>query len=150
MCMHIAFTITPSPQVVGVWQQAVFRCQNLMATFIGWRVNETQDLVTLNNPPRDPGITIGQTMDGNGNVVHILTIVAQSNYNETVISCVGGTISGSVNDTTPVKLLIQGEYIGIVTILLCQAVSQATNIIYHVISLSGMNLCTLCMCSTMC
>ena len=107
--MHIAFTITPSPQVVGVGQQAMFRCQNLLATFIGWRVNETQDLVTVNNPPRDPGITIGQTMDGNGAVVHILTIVAQSNYNETVIICVGGTISGSLNDTTPVKLLIQGE-----------------------------------------
>ena len=105
----IAFTITPSPQVVGVGQQAVFRCQNLMATFIGWKVNETQDLVTLNNPPRDSGITFGTTMDGNGNVVFTLTIVGQSNYNETVIVCVGGTISGSLNDTTPVKLLIQGE-----------------------------------------
>jgi hypothetical protein len=109
--MHVAFTVSPSSQVVGVGQVGVFRCQNLNAEIIYWRVNETP--VTFNNPHPDPSITIYTTTDENDNVVNLLSIAAQSNYNETVIVCaakflVDGSLT-KLNDTTPVKFLIQGE-----------------------------------------
>ena len=103
----VAFTISPSSQVVGVGQHAVFRCQNLNALVIVWRVNETQ--VTSNIPHPDPGITVDTTIDENDNIINLLSIAAQLEYNETVIVCTAGSIgAGSSNDTTPVKLLIQG------------------------------------------
>jgi hypothetical protein len=103
MYMYVVFTISPSSQVVGVGQVAVFRCQNLNADFIAWRVNETR--VTSNSPHPDPGITVDTTMD----VVNLLSIAAQSEYNETVIVCEAASIGGGSNETIPVKLLIQGE-----------------------------------------
>ena len=103
----VAFTISPSSQVVGVGQMAVFRCQNLNARDIYWRVNETQ--VTFNKPHPDPAITISRTRDGNNNVVNLLSIIAQSHLNETTIVCVAVSTGGSSSDTTPVKLLIEGE-----------------------------------------
>jgi alpha/beta superfamily hydrolase len=107
--MHLAFTISPSSQVVGVGQVAVFRCQNVNADNVYWRVNETS--VTFNSPHPDPGIAIDRTTDENDNVVNLLSIAAQSNYNETVIVCAANFLVGGslTNDTTPVKLLIQGE-----------------------------------------
>jgi hypothetical protein len=97
--------------VVGVGQVAVFRCQNLNANFIFWRVNET--LVSSNIPHPDPGVTVGTIMDENDNIINRLSIVAhnQSEYNETVIVCVAASIGGGSNETIPVKLLIQGEYL---------------------------------------
>ena len=106
MCF-VAFTISPSSQVVGVGQQAVFRCQNLNALVIVWRVNET--LVTFNKPHPDPGITVSTTRDENNDVVNLLSIIAQSKYNETVIVCAASIQGGGSNDTAQVKLLIQGE-----------------------------------------
>jgi hypothetical protein len=103
----VAFTISPSSQVVGVGQVAVFRCQYSNVPLIFWRVNETR--VTFNSPHPNPGITIGTTMDENNNVVNLLSILAQSEYNETVIVCEAKFLVGSPNETTPVKLLIQGE-----------------------------------------
>ena len=104
----VAFTISPSSQVVGVGQMAVFRCQNQNALVIFWRVNETQ--VTFNNPHPDPAdITISTTMDENNAVVNLLSIIAQSKYNETAIICIAVSIGGNSSDTTPVKLLIEGE-----------------------------------------
>ena len=104
-CTDVAFTISPSAQIVGVGLQAVFRCQNLNADFIAWMVNETR--VTLNMPHPDPNIRVDTTRDENNNVINLLNIAAQSKYNETVIVCVAGSIGS--NDTAPVKLLIQGE-----------------------------------------
>ena len=101
--VHVAFTISPSSQVVGVGQQAVFRCQNLDALVITWTVNETH--VTSLIPHPDPGITIDMTIDENNEVVHILSIAAQSIFNETMIIC----IANLMNETAPVKLFIQGE-----------------------------------------
>ena len=86
---------------------AVFRCQNLNACDIYWRVNETQ--VTFNKPHPDPGITISRTRDENNDVVNLLSIDAQSKYNETIIVCAANIQGGGSNDTTQVKLLIQGE-----------------------------------------
>ena len=103
----VAFTISPSSQVVGVGQMAEFRCQNPNAHNIFWRVNETR--VTLNKPHPDPGITIRRIRDENNDVVNLLSIDAQSKYNDTTIICIAVSISGSSSDTPPVKLLIQGE-----------------------------------------
>ena len=104
----VAFTISPSSQVVGVGQMAVFKCQNLNARDIYWRVNEMQ--VTFNKRHPDPGITISRTRDENNNVVNLLSIDAQSKYyNETIIVCAANIQGCGSNDTTPVKLLIQGE-----------------------------------------
>ena len=105
--VDVAFTIFPSSQVVGVGQQAVFRCQNPNAEFLSWRVNETQ--VNFLNSHPDPNIIISTTMDESNNVVFILRITAQLEYNETVIICTAFSIVGDSNSTTPVKLLIQGE-----------------------------------------
>ena len=105
--VHVAFTISPSSQVVGVGQMAVFRCQNLNVPVIFWRVNETQ--VTFNVHHPDPGITISTTRDENNTVVNLLSIIAQSKYNDTTIVCIAVSVGGSSSDTTPVKLLIEGE-----------------------------------------
>ena len=80
--------------MVGVGQEAVFRCQNPDATVIGWELNGSE--VGSANPP--PGVTPG---------INTLTIVAQSNYNETEVVCLAFSSSGSTR-TTPVSLLIQG------------------------------------------
>ena len=103
----VAFTISPSSQVVGVGQMAEFRCQNPNAHNIFWRVNETR--VTFNKPHPDPGITISRTRDENNDIVNLLSIIAQSKFNETTIVCVAVSTGGSSSDTTPVKLLIEGE-----------------------------------------
>ena len=102
---YIAFTITPSPQVVGVGQRAVFRCHHLTANAISWKWNGS--VVIDGSPP--PGIVLGMTMDGNKNV-HTQSIVAQPNYNETEVVCVAVFVGSSMPDeeTTPVGLLIQG------------------------------------------
>ena len=103
----VAFTISPSSQVVGVGQMAVFRCQNQNAHNIFWRMNETP--VTFNKLHPDPGITISTTLDENNDVVNLLSIDAQEKYNETIIVCAANIQGGGSNDTTPVNLLIQGE-----------------------------------------
>ena len=107
MCIYTAFTIFPSSQVVGVGQQAVFRCQNPNAAFFSWRVNET--LVTFINPHPDSNISFGSTMDESNNVVVTLRIIARLENNETMIVCTAISPVGDSNSTTPVKLLIQGE-----------------------------------------
>ena len=102
----IAFIITPSPQLVGVGQIAEFRCQNPSADLIAWRMNKTQNLMSVFNPPRAPGITIDTTSDA----ISILNITAQSNYNETEIVCRAAFTDGRMpKETIPVRLLIQGE-----------------------------------------
>ena len=94
----IAFSETPSTQVVGVGQEAVFRCQNPNATAIGWALNGSE--VGSTNPP--PGVTPR---------VNTLTIVALSNYNETEVVCLAFSRSwNGSTETTPVSLLIQGLY----------------------------------------
>ena len=92
----VTFTDTPSSQVVGIGQEAVFRCQNPAATAIGWIWNGSE--VTIASPP--PGITLGSNTE-------TLTIVAQSNYNETEVVCLAFSRSAPI-ETTPVRLLIQG------------------------------------------
>ena len=74
----------------------MFRCRDPTATAIGWIWNGSEVMVA--SPP--PGITPGSDS---------LTIVAQSNYNETEVVCLALTRSGSM-ETTPVRLLIQGSY----------------------------------------
>ena len=82
--------------MVGIGQKAVFRCRNPTANAIGWIWNGSE--VMVDSPP--PGITLGS---------NTLTIVAQSNYNETEVVCVAFSSSGSV-ETTPIRLLIQGTF----------------------------------------
>ena len=81
--------------MVGVGQEAVFRCQNPTATVIGWRWNGSA--VISASPP--PGVTPG---------MNTLTIVALSNYNETEVVCLAFSDRESTTRTTPVSLLIQG------------------------------------------
>ena len=106
LLMYTAFTISPSSQVVAVGQQAVFRCQNLDTDVIAWRVNESQELITVNNQPEDSGIMVA--VDG---TLNTLTIVAQSNYNETIVVCVAVFINNQMlnEETSPVNLTIQGK-----------------------------------------
>ena len=93
-CHAATFTEVPSTQVVGVGQEAVFICRNPTASGFGWIWNGS-DVRTVDPP--------GITTDDN-----VLTIVAQSDYNETEVVCVAFFISGGSNRTTPVRLLIQG------------------------------------------
>ena len=90
--------------MVGVGQQTVFRCLNPTAFTYGWIWNGSE--VRALDPP--PGIT----PDDN-----ILTIVAQSDYNETEVACVALFRDGSIR-TAPVRLLIQGIIIIFLAILL--------------------------------
>ena len=97
--------------MVGVGQQAVFRCRHPSTTFISWRVNET--ITVLEGVSGPSGITAGRTLDVSGNVIDFtLTIVAQSNYNETQVKCIA-TFRGNQNlndqETTVVNLTIQGK-----------------------------------------
>ena len=94
-CYAATFTETPSSQVVGVGQKAVFICHSPTASAYGWIWNGS-DVRTLDPP--------GITPDDN-----ILTIVAQSDYNETEVVCVAFFINGEPMRTTPVRLLIQGK-----------------------------------------
>ena len=81
------FTISPSQQVVGVSQDAVFRCHHPNTTFISWRINET--ITVVEGLPGPPGITAGRTLDGSGSVIDFtLTIMAQTIYNGTEIVCI--------------------------------------------------------------
>ena len=99
------FTITPSSQVIGVGQQAVFRCHNPTATVIVWRWNDSA--LSESNPP--PGVTPNRVLDESGNVLeYTLTIVAQSNYNETEVVCIAIFIDMPREETAPVSLKIQG------------------------------------------
>ena len=95
-CYAATFTETPSSQVVGVGQEAVFVCRNPTAFVFGWIWNGSN--VRTADPP--PGIT----PDDN-----ILTIVAQSDYNETEVVCVAFISSEDLMRTIPVRLLIQGK-----------------------------------------
>ena len=94
MLYAATFTETPSSQVVGVGQEAAFFCCNPTANVIGWIWNGSD--VRSEAPPS--GITPG---------TNSLTIVAQSDYNETEVACVAFSRGGSM-ETTPVRLLIQG------------------------------------------
>ena len=80
--------------MVGIGQEAVFRCRDPTAINIGWILNRSEVMVA--SPP--PGITLGS---------NTLTIVTQSNYNETEVVCLALFRNGSV-ETPPVTLLIQG------------------------------------------
>ena len=92
---YLAFSETPSSQVVGVGQEAVFRCRNPTAFATGWIWNGSD----VRNEDLPPDVTLG---------VNTLIIAAQSNYNETEVVCVAFSSDGSSMRTTPVSLLIQG------------------------------------------
>ena len=94
-CYAATFTEVPSSQVVGVGQEAVFSCLDPTAFTYGWIWNRSE--VRAPDPPS--GIKLNN---------NILTIVAQSNYNETEVVCVAFFNSGEPMRTTPVRLLIQG------------------------------------------
>ena len=99
--------------MVAIKEEAVFRCLHSTAPVIAWKVNGS--VVSQRDPP--PDITPGRTLSGSGNVVdYTLTIVAHSNYNETEVVCVAIFIGSSMLDeeTTPVRLLIQGEIVIII------------------------------------
>ena len=89
--------------MVGVGQEAVFRCRNPTATAIGWIWNGSE-LMAASLPS---GITLGSNTE-------TLTIVAQSNYNETEVVCLAFSRSETM-ETTPVRLLIQGPFSAIIT-----------------------------------
>ena len=104
------FAITPSQQVVGVGQEAVFRCRHLNTIFIYWRINESITVVEGN--PGPSGITAGRSLGPSGTVIDFtLTIIAQPIYNETEIVCIATFPVGSVPDeeTVSVNLTIQGK-----------------------------------------
>jgi hypothetical protein len=103
------FTITPIPQVVGIGQEAVFRCRHPNMTFISWRINET--ITILDGNPGPSGVTTGRTSGGSETMINFtLTIVAQSNYNGTEIVCIATFPAGNVpnEETASVNLTIQG------------------------------------------
>ena len=104
------FTITPSEQVVGVGQDAVFRCYHPNIPFISWKLNKTIRIVEGN--PGPSGITAGRTLDGSGTVIDFtLTIMAQTIYNGTEIVCIATFPGGNVpnEETISVSLTIQGK-----------------------------------------
>ena len=95
--------------MVGVGQDAVFRCHHPNTRFIFWRINEST--IVEEGSPGPSGITAGRTLDGNGNVIDFtLTIMAQPYYNETEIVCIA-IFSGNVpnEETVSVNLTVQGK-----------------------------------------
>ena len=95
--------------MVGTGEQAEFSCLHSTTDVIAWKVNGT--VVIDSNPP--PNITTGMTTDEKGNVAtHTMTIVAQSNYNETEIVCVAAYVGDIMpeEETAPVILLVQGNH----------------------------------------
>ena len=110
LCPHtVAFTITPSPQVVGVGQQAVFQCLHPSAN-IDWIWNGTV-LIDANLPD---GIATDRTNDENSGrvIAFTLTVDALLKYNETEVTCLATTFDGTTpipEVTLPVNITIQGE-----------------------------------------
>ena len=103
------FTITPSQQVVGVGQDAVFRCHHPNTRFIFWRINESTTVEE--GSPGPSGIIAGRTLGGSGTVTDFtLTIIAQPIYNGTEIVCIA-IFSSNVPDeeTVSVNLTVQGK-----------------------------------------
>lgn len=83
----------------------MFRCQHLTADNIRWRVNGT---LIRGNPP--PDITPGITRDEEGNLVYTLTIVAQVEYDRTMVECVARFDDGTPDEqSSSVSLL--GKYL---------------------------------------
>ena len=95
--------------MVGVSQDAVFRCRHPNTAFITWRINEST--IVEEGRPGPSGITAGRTLDGSGNVIDFtLTIIAQPIYNGTEIVCVA-IFSGNVpnEETVSINLTVQGK-----------------------------------------
>ena len=86
-----------------VGEEAVFKCQNLGARFVFWRLNGS--MVTQNPPP---DITPTTTRDENNHLVNILTIVARLEFNGTQVECGAVLPNGSTILTPSVELLIAG------------------------------------------
>ena len=84
---HVGFTEPPFSLMVTPGTRATFRCRHESADVIGWRVNGTS-IGQVGNPDFIPG-TIRR---GDGSLVHILTIVARPEYNDTDIVCVAAFI----------------------------------------------------------
>ena len=106
------FTITPSQQVVGVGQDAVFRCRHPDTLFMFWRINES--ITVFEGDTSLSGITAGRTLDGSGSVIDFtLTIMAQPIYNGTEIVCIaifrvgGGSVPN--DETISVNVTVQGK-----------------------------------------
>ena len=88
---------------MGIGEEAVFRCQNLEASFVFWRFNGS--MVTQNPPP---DITPATTQDENNHLVNTLTIAARLELNRTQVECGAILQDGSTILTPSVKLLITG------------------------------------------
>ena len=104
-CLKIKtdFTVMPTSLLVGIGETAVFKCQNLEAAFVFWRVNGSR---VTQNPP--PDITPATTRDDNNQLVNTLTIVARLDFNETQVEC-GAILQDDSTILTPsVELLITG------------------------------------------
>ena len=86
-----------------IGEEAIFRCQNLGAVFVFWRVNGS--MVTQNPPP---DITPATTRDENNQLVNTLTIVAHLEFNGTEVECGAILRDGSTILTPSVELLITG------------------------------------------
>ena len=67
---------------MGIGEEAVFKCQNLEATFVYWMINGSQ---VTQNPP--PDITPSTARDENDQLVNTLTIIAHLEFNETEVEC---------------------------------------------------------------
>ena len=101
------FTITPSQQVVGVGQDAVFRCRHPNTVFIFWRINES--IMVAEGDPGPSGIRAGRTSDLSGTVIDFtLTIMAQTIYNGTEVVCVA-IFPVPNEETVSVNLTVQGK-----------------------------------------
>ena len=82
---------------------ATFYCLHPSASATGWRLNGTS--VNVRHPPH---VFVGTTGSGS---THYLTILATSDYNETVVQCFAFVINNgvqSVEETVPVPLTVQG------------------------------------------
>ncbi len=90
--------------MVSVGIEAVFTCQHATASSILWRVNGS--FVTRNSPI---DITPGIVRNENGTMMDTLTIIAQEQYNGTVVVCVAQFDDGRPNEES-IPATLTGMY----------------------------------------
>ena len=103
------FIEIPSPAIVAVGSEAIFRCSHSNAHLIEWRLNGT-----LLGEYHPPFVVKEESFSSSANRSSRLIIQAETMYNETIIQCGAVTFldEARVNqhreNTSPVTLLIQG------------------------------------------
>ena len=107
----IAFLQDPDSLNVTVGAVAEFFCR-VEADAVFWRVNDISDILL-----DDPNIASDDGPVVDGLQTQILRIMADVQYNNSVVQCVSFTIGEGETVSAPALLMVQGIYSAITTVM---------------------------------